>query len=467
MATAPLARDQAGIHFDLPETAAFWRVRKQTGGRPSTVLGPDGEPLFMPVDAAESDLYANGCTSGSYRLEAVDAQRRSVGAMAAFVDLGTDERTALAANGNNDLVRTSFEAMTRTMEAMQRAQVERERALAQKERAFTDAQVAAQRMHMELMVALMQRFTPGAPQDAMTIMKQQFQLQRILDQNARRNAALPAAATSSSDPEDEAEQEETSPGLQWLKALSPIIPTAASTLQEVVVDAFAKGDPDKAQRMHRNASQFAKVVGSISKNFSESVKSGNLDVASILTPKAEDLKDDNVVEDSAEEQLPRPRSIRELLARLDDDEAEAFDEYLDTLDAVKFNERVRESEAIANPDERTAWARRLLETEQEESDASTDAVGVSQIPPALIPVAMQLSEEERQACMQLLTLLDRKTIDDLVKQLSSLPTDRAVGVVRRALAEAQRRGPSIAQRAVFAALRSEEGKDADPNGGAS
>jgi hypothetical protein len=75
--------------------------------------------------------------------------------------------------GGPETMRACVESMTRTMEAMQRAQVERERALAQKDRALTDAQVAMQRCHTDLLIALLDR-TTTKPQDALAVVKQQI-----------------------------------------------------------------------------------------------------------------------------------------------------------------------------------------------------------------------------------------------------------------------------------------------------
>ena len=99
----PLARDQHGNAFEVPPEAAFWRVKRQTGGRPSRVLGPDNEPLYIPIGGDRLDLHASGC-SGSLRLEAVDGDYHPVEAPVAYVEVASNEasapRNAAATDGN-------------------------------------------------------------------------------------------------------------------------------------------------------------------------------------------------------------------------------------------------------------------------------------------------------------------------------------------------------------------------------
>ena len=49
-----LAFDANGEPFDLPATAAYWRVRRFRNlgarGGPEVVFGRDGSPLILPVD---------------------------------------------------------------------------------------------------------------------------------------------------------------------------------------------------------------------------------------------------------------------------------------------------------------------------------------------------------------------------------------------------------------------------------
>lgn len=183
-----LARDAAGNAFPLPEQATFWRVRRHTGGRPSAVVGPTGEQLFIPIAADVDSLLSAGCAPGGYRLEAVDLQHRPVGAPIAFVEI---VETQTAPVEHADLLRTAVEALTRTTEAMQRTQLERERASAARERELMNAQVEAQRAliesqrsQMQLVVSLFERVTGAG--DPVSLIKQHTSIQRAIDR--QRNA---------------------------------------------------------------------------------------------------------------------------------------------------------------------------------------------------------------------------------------------------------------------------------------
>ena len=99
--------------------------------------------VSLARDAITADFDARvgaGCAPGSYRLEAVDVQRRAVGAPIAFVEVAEPAAQPLA---KSDLLRAAIEALTRTTEAMPRTQLERARATAARERELMNAQSAA------------------------------------------------------------------------------------------------------------------------------------------------------------------------------------------------------------------------------------------------------------------------------------------------------------------------------------
>jgi hypothetical protein len=54
----------------LPDGAAFWKVRRKTGGRPALVLGADRRPLAVAIDIDQDDL-AELVGPGHYRLQAL------------------------------------------------------------------------------------------------------------------------------------------------------------------------------------------------------------------------------------------------------------------------------------------------------------------------------------------------------------------------------------------------------------
>lgn len=432
----PLSRDQHNNAFDVPEEAAYWRVRRHTGGRPSTVLGPDGEPLFVALTSDKPELRANGC-NGSLRLEAVDGDYRSVNAPVAFVELGhaddVPRNAAPSSDGNLDLVRVGFESMTRTVEAMQRAQVERERAYAVKEKALADAQIAAQRMNTDLIIALCERASGSKPLDALSVVKEQLAVQRVIDGN-QRNAGLLAAPLP-------AATDNKGGGLPpWLTGLLPLTPLIADTAIKI----FAK-DKEGAEEMRRNAAPYIQLASTLQGG---ETAAANVDV-------------------SQDEARPTPpRSIREALAQLDDDEAEAFDELWDRLDDTQIATVIAEARRIASVEARTDWLRRLL-AEDDRTTAVEDATrigtaapafGAIAVPPALFPVLMKLTPEEQVAGSQLVSTLDRATIDKLAAKLTSVSSEEALVLVREIIANARKRSASVAQRAVASALSDANGE---------
>lgn len=449
----PLARDQHGNPFEVPPEAAYWRVRRHTGGRPSTVLGPDGEPLFIAIGADRLDLSEHdGCT-GSLRLEAVDGDYQPVDAPVAYVEIAANERPAprnAAPTEQSDLVRASFDAMTRTMEAMQRAQVERERALAQKDRALTDAQIAMQRNHVELMLGLLEHATGGKPKDPVAVLEQHVKMQKVIERQAGpRNAGLLMPTTTT---EDGKEGGKTN---NWVAALLPWTPLAT----QMVAKMLGKSDK-KADEIGRNSAAIVNGVSAMQNDdpagmdtLTKGIVGSIVSAAQPDGPEQPPLPDETAAGES-DVAFPRPRALRELLAHLDDEEANAFDEFLDTLDADTFGRVAGTANAISNIDERAEWARQVIgqNAPQVEHAASAGGVTLPDVPPALYPVLAQLTPEERMVGAQILLKLDRASVDDFVSKLAAMPPDLALKKIRQAIAEADRRSASVAHRAVRAAM---------------
>ena len=454
----PLARDQHGNAFEVPPEAAFWRVRRQTGGRPSNVLGPDKEPLYIPISGDRLDLHANGC-SGSLRLEAVDGDYHPVETPVAYVEVASNEppaaRNAVATEGHADLVRTSLESMTRVMEAMQRAQIERERAIAERERAVTEAQVANNRSNVEFMIALVDRATGGKPQDPVTVLEQHVKLQKVIDRQAPRNAGLLMPTPSSDE-----NQEGAKP--HWMAAALPFTPLVT----QMVAKMFGSSDK-KATDMARNAGTIAHAVGAMQngdatavQTLTEGVVGG---IAAGWQPDVPGQPQPAQAQVAERERWVRPRPIREVLAHLDDDASEAFDDYLDMLDGDGFDRTCEAAASIPSLEERAAWARKLLPkgTDGPASVPSTAAgrTELPDVPPALFPVLAQLTAEEQTIGAQLLLALDRASVDAFTAQLAAMAPDKALKAIRTAIAEAQRRSASVAHRAMHAAMSSVEATD--------
>jgi hypothetical protein len=439
--TFPLARDQNGNSFPLPPEAEFWRVRRQTGGRPSTVLGPDGEPLFVVLTSDKPDLRSYGC-NGSIRLEAVDRNHKPVNAPVAVVELG-DETVprSLPATDNADLVRGSVEALTRTMEAMQRAQVERERTLAQKERALADSQVARDRMFADLLIALLERSGNGRPQDPVAVLKQQLAFQKTLEhETGRRNAQFVVPEIKPDDGKPPT----------WLDRAMPFAPLVATGIQEMVVKSIANDDPAKAERLRDDFKRWAQIAGQMA----------GAPPQQFSAPVGE--------EDEVSNTRPTPsKPVRQLMAMLEDDEATAFDEFLDRLSHDQHAQLETFVESLGSIENRVTWARSLLsgEAPQPAEEAPPPAVAASRladVPPQLASVLMQLSDDDKIVASQIVAVLDRGTLQSLTDRLIAMPPETALQTIRNAINDARRRSPSVAQRAVADALREEE--NSRPNG---
>jgi hypothetical protein len=405
------------------------------------VLGPDGEPLYAPITDDRLELRSRGC-SGAIRLEAVDADRKPLSVQAAYVELGNGDDSAqrnVAASGDKDLVRACFDSMTRTMESMQRAQVERERTLAQKEQALTEAQIASQKMTVELMIAILDRTSGARPQDALSVLKQQFEIQKVIErqQGLRRNAELPVPAV-------DVAQNGTAGVLGYVKAAAPMVLMAA---QEFLVPMLAKDDPAKAEMFRRS-------IGTISNMLAAS--DGAASAAAVLAAPAPI--------EATQVRSTLPKVMREILALLDDAEAEAFEAQLAALDDQQLAAVCTQVSNAPSLDHRVAWARSVI---QPVASAPT-GVEIPGIPSQLVPVLMQLSSEEQMIGIQILSWLDRATTEKVTADLLSLPPEAALAKVRQMIDEARRRGPSVAQRAVasvFTSGKNGVGKNGAPNGG--
>jgi hypothetical protein len=432
--TAPLARDQYGNLVELPPEAKFWRVRRHTRGRPADIMGPDGEPLYIAITEDQPDLRAKGC-SGSIRLDAVDADRRSLPVQAVYVELGNVEDAPRmgAAENDKDMVRVCFESMTRTMEGMQRAQVERERTLAQKEQALTEAQIANQKMIMELMIAVLDRVGGAKPQDALSFLKQQFEIQKTLERQVTRNAPALPEPLPPPEPKDEKIP-------SWLRMALP-------GLQELAVGMVAKGDEAKAQMV---------------RNIGGAIMSGMMGDDTPRVPQPPQVAASLPPQEIVEVRRVAPKAMREVLAMLNDEEALAMEQMFAGLDQEDYLTVCRDVEELPSVDARLLWARRVIErmanaghaeAPKESVTAKASPLDVSGVPAELMAVCAQLSPEDQMLGLQLLSVLDRGTIEKLVADLSGVPPEVALTTVRAMIAEARRRSPSVAHRAVAAALR--------------
>src|SRR5688572_26921026 len=106
-----LAFDANGEPFDLPATAAYWRVRRFRNigarGGPEVVFARDGSPLILPIDAdlAEFRAQTEG-VAGRYRLDPLDERHRAVsGLPAAYLQISELPRPATGGEDQSMVIR--------------------------------------------------------------------------------------------------------------------------------------------------------------------------------------------------------------------------------------------------------------------------------------------------------------------------------------------------------------------------
>lgn len=67
----PLARDAHGNMVSIPDGTAAWCLKRETGGRPRMILGPDRQPARFQLDITIDDLETM-LGGGTYRVYAAD-----------------------------------------------------------------------------------------------------------------------------------------------------------------------------------------------------------------------------------------------------------------------------------------------------------------------------------------------------------------------------------------------------------
>src|SRR6185436_18163493 len=68
----PLARDGYGNPQSIPDGAAGWCLKRETGGRPKVIVGADRQPARFPLDVTADDIEAM-VGAGIYRVYAISA----------------------------------------------------------------------------------------------------------------------------------------------------------------------------------------------------------------------------------------------------------------------------------------------------------------------------------------------------------------------------------------------------------
>lgn len=432
--TAPLARDQSGQPFELPPTAVFWRVRRHTGGRPSSVLGADGELLFVPIGADLGELAASVGASGSYRLEAVDEQRKSVGAPVAYVELthpGSEGR-ALPTSGNDLAVARMADALARVTESNNKQ--EGVIALA---REMAHAMTSMQQTQTAIMVALVQGKYPSPAAFAQASgggMKEQIQqwldVQKLLrkDEDAQRRnvVALDAPAADGDDKLSLLVNaiaphlgQLTSAGVMRLLGVPPEQAMAMMGAQQLPADAFRNGAPD-------------------------------------------DGADETAAPEAPAPFKVAPKVLREVWAQLDDDDAQRFGEILG--DNTEEQVTIFAGEVARRaPADRIQFVHETMATIAHKNGESIPARPPNAPPPpselpipdAFKPLFAQLSPDEQQTAARMVSRLNVDAIKELGAALLMLAPPAQLQKVRQMIATFHKREASSAQRAVFSVLRGE------------
>lgn len=65
----PLARDGHGNPQSIPDGAIGWRLKRETGGRPKTIVGTDRQPARFPLDITADDIEEMVGVSAHARLQ--------------------------------------------------------------------------------------------------------------------------------------------------------------------------------------------------------------------------------------------------------------------------------------------------------------------------------------------------------------------------------------------------------------
>jgi hypothetical protein len=360
------------------------------------------------------ELENNGCEADRYRLEATDAERQPIpGVPIAVVDLGggaerVPARTELVPS---EPPRTTTEALTRTVEAIQRTQAEGERSRGERERWQMQAVMEANRNLTLICTSLIERLQPAPQkaQDPLTILKQQAETNRVLDEIVEhRNAGLP-------------------------------LPPSTSTEQK----------PDLG--VIGNILQ-----GLIGPSLNQFVQAGTLKLIGLKPDEIVSQLGGNgaAVQSARPARVKWPQSVRQLLAELDDAEAEAFEARVAAVDEQVRAQVIAELEAIEDIEARVAYVRELLGTAEAPAAPMPNSSSADpEIPAPFKPLFQQLTAEERQAAFRILQRLNVDALKELGAQILSVPLDAQVAKVREMIAVFEQREASAAQRAVFAVMK--------------
>lgn len=436
---APLARDENGNPFELPDHAAFWLVRVKTSGRPKTVLGPAGEPLYIPILAGATALEDNGCEPDTYRLEATDENHeRIVGVPVAVVELAS---TAIErAPSHSALVpaflepaRNNAEALTRTIEAMQRTQLETARQQSERERWQMQAMVESQRSMALICTSLIERLKPAAPSasDPLSILKQQHEANKMIDQiiERRNGGTVPVQPLRAITEEDDELLGKGMVGTVVGSIVKPIAPAINKLINAQTYKMMGMTPEQVAAKLEADAS--------------------GTSATTVATAPCDDGGQD-------EEVWTYRRALRQVQGELSDEEVDTMDAFFNAVTNDERKAFFSQAETIADLGERVDWVRTTMLTRAAEVSAPAapdPAAAVWSVPPAFQPLFAQLTPAEQETAARIVRTLDLAGLKDLGARLILLPVDEQLAKIRETIQAFEQREASVAQRAVFSVFK--------------
>jgi hypothetical protein len=152
-----------------------------------------------------------------------------------------------------------------------------------------------------------------------------------------------------------------------------------------------------------------------------------------------------------------PRSIRQVLAELTDDEAPILDDIFYALEEGEQRALFAEADQIEDLAERVDWTRKLIQARGPAARSTPvtppQPLAQASIPAALQPTFNRLTPAEREIAVRIAKRLDMGTLAELGASLLALPLEAQVEKVRRMIQAFEQRESSTAQRAVFSVLK--------------
>lgn len=212
----PLACDAQGNPIAVPEGTASWLLKRETGGRPRTIVGPDKQPARFQLDMTADEIEAM-LGAGTYRVYALTEVGETIDYVTTVVVGAGGERcdaSSTTAFGKSDTRGPSSDLRfaLETIMQMARAQSDSLRAVSEAQADWVKGLATA----------------------------------KALPRNTAWAAPPPSPPPQASDDDEEEEDEEDAPEMPpWLEVINNIAP-ALQTYGEVLKMRFAPPPPRNA-----------------------------------------------------------------------------------------------------------------------------------------------------------------------------------------------------------------------------